>query len=87
MSARKWVAVFVIVGLIALFVPFIPYTSASGQFFGAHYQSTADVSPSYYAFHCGSYMNSRISAQLGSGFSGFYNLAKGYTFTCVYNSG
>ncbi len=84
MSRRKWVAVIVIAALIALFVPFVPQTSASGQFFGAHYQRTATVSPSYYAFHCGSYIDSRYSAELGA-YSSFYQVASGYTFSCIYN--
>lgn len=87
MSARLWVAVLVILGVVALFVPFVPQTQASGQFLGAHYHQTADVSPTYYFFHCGSYVNSQASAQLGVGYSGFYQLSKGYTFACNYNSG
>jgi hypothetical protein len=87
MSARKWAAVILVVALVALFVPFVPQTFASGTFLGGHYQKTAVVSPTYYAFHCGSYVNSQVSAQLSSGFSGFYDLSKGYTFTCNYNSG
>jgi hypothetical protein len=86
MSARKWAIVLLIVGLIALFVPFVPQTNSSGQFFGAHYASTATVSPTYYVFHCGSYVNSRITAQLTSGYTGIYDLSKGYTFSCVYTS-
>ena len=86
MSTTKWIAVFVILAAIALFVPFVPQTQASGQFLGAHYQRTADVSPTYYAFHCGAYVNSQIVAQLGSGYTGLYQLSKGYTFTCNYTS-
>lgn len=86
MKATKWIAVLVLVALVALFVPFVPQTQAQGQFLGAHYQRSAVVSPTYYAFHCGSFINSQISAQLGSGYSGFYQLSKGYTFTCNYNS-
>jgi hypothetical protein len=78
--------VLVVIALVVLFVPFVPQTQASGQFLGVHYQRTADVSPTYYLFHCGSYVNSRIVAQLGSGFTGLYQLSKGYTFTCNYNS-
>ncbi len=87
MRAKVWLAVILMVILVSLFVPFIPQTSASGQFLGAHYQRTATVSPSYYLFRCGSYDNSQVSAQLTSGYSGFYQLSKGYTFSCVYNSG
>ncbi len=87
MSVRKWVIGIAIIGLVVLFVPFVPQTSSAGQFFGSHYQTSADVSPSYYVFHCGSYVNSRFTAQLGSGFTGFYDLSKGYTFTCMYTSG
>lgn len=86
MTKTKWVVLLVIVGLIAIFVPFVPQTQASGQFLGGSYQRTAVVSPSFYAFHCGSYINSQISTQLGSGYSGFYQLSKGYTFACNYNS-
>ena len=86
MSATKWVAVLVLVAVMSLFVPFIPQTQASGHFFGAQYQRTAMVSPTYYAFHCGSYVNSQVTAQLGSGYTGIYQLSKGYTFTCIYSS-
>ena len=86
MKGKKWIALLVGLGLVALFVPFLPMTNASGQFFGAHYQSSATVSPSYYAFHCGSYIDSGISANFGSGYSAFYQLSKGYTFSCVYTS-
>ncbi|MDG6898594.1 MAG: hypothetical protein JRN24_02540 [Nitrososphaerota archaeon] len=86
MSSTKWLVALALVALVALFVPFVPQTQASGQFLGAHYQQTAVVSPTYYAFHCGSYVNSQFSTQLGSGYSGFYQLSKGYTFTCNYNS-
>lgn len=85
MSARMWIAVLVLVALAALFVPFVPQTQASGQFLTGHYQRTADVSPTYYLFHCGAYVNSQISAQIGSGYSGFYQLSKGYSFECNYN--
>ncbi len=86
MSKTKWIAVLVLLGVVALFVPFVPQTLASGQFLGAHYQRTADVSPTYYLFHCGSYVNSQVSAQLTSGYSGFYQLSKGYTFACNFNA-
>ncbi len=72
--------------VVALFVPFVPQTQASGQFPGAHYQRTAVVSPTYYFFRCGAFVNSQVAAQLSSGYSGFYQLSKGYTFTCSYNS-
>jgi hypothetical protein len=84
MNRRKWVAVVVIAALIALFVPFVPQTTASGQFLGAQYQHTATVLPSYYVFHCGSYIDSRYSTQLGA-FHSFYQVARGYTFACTYN--
>lgn len=86
MGTKKWIAVIILVGIVALFVPFVPQTQATGQFLGAHYQRSATVSPSYYAFQCGSYLNPQVSFQLASGFSGFYQLAKGYTFACNYNS-
>ena len=87
MNAKKWIVVLVLVGAFALFVPFVPMTQASGQFLGAHYQQSADVSPTYYFFHCGSLVNSHVATELGSGYAGFYQLSKGYTFTCNYNSG
>ncbi len=86
MSATKWIVALVIIALVALFVPFVPQTQASGHILGVQYQRTAVVSPSYYAFHCGSYINSQVMAQFASGYSGFYQLSKGYTFTCNYNS-
>jgi hypothetical protein len=82
----KWIAVLVLLGVVAFFVPFVPQTLASGQFIGVHYQRTADVSPTYYLFHCGSYVNSQLSAQLASGYTGFYQFSKGYTFTCNINT-
>ncbi|MDG6959052.1 MAG: hypothetical protein JRM79_05345 [Nitrososphaerota archaeon] len=85
MNAKTWIAVLVLVVLVALFVPFVPQTQASGQFLTAHYQRTAVVSPTYYAFHCGAYVNSQLAAQIGSGYSGIYQLSKGYTFACNYN--
>ena len=87
MSIRKWVTVLLLIALVAMFVPFVPQTQASGQFLGAHYQKTAAVSPTYYLFHCGSYLNPQTSYQLGSGYAGFYQLDRGYTFTCDYSSG
>lgn len=86
MSTKKWIVVLALAALVALFVPFVPQTQASGHFLGASYQRSAMVSPTYYAFHCGSFINSQISTQLGSGYSGFYQLSKGYTFTCSYNT-
>ena len=86
MNAKPWIAALAVVALVALFVPFVPQTQASGQFLSARYQRTADVSPTYYLFHCGAYMNSQLSARIGSGYSGFYQLSKGYSFTCNYNS-
>ena len=86
MSATKWIAVLVLLAVVALFVPFVPQTQASGQFLGAYYSRTAVVSPTYYAFHCGAFVNSQVAAQLGSGYTGIYQLSKGYTFTCDYTS-
>ncbi|MBI3860192.1 MAG: hypothetical protein HY296_08210 [Thaumarchaeota archaeon] len=86
MRGKKWVAVALVLVAFFLFVPFVPYTRASGQYFGAHYQVTADVSPSYYLTRCGSYINSQAAAQLASGFSGFYQLSRGYTFTCNFQA-
>ena len=82
----NWIVAVGLLVAVALFVPFIPQTQASGHFLGANYQRSAVVSPSYYAFHCGSYVDSKVTAQLGSGYAGFYQLSKGYTFTCNYNS-
>ncbi len=73
--------------LVAVFVPFVPATIASGQVLSVHYQQTVSESPSYYAFHCGSYINPRVSAQIGRNFAAFYQLSKGYSFSCNYNSG
>ncbi|HZW84586.1 MAG TPA: hypothetical protein VFE91_01610 [Nitrososphaerales archaeon] len=86
MKAKKWIAVIAILAVLALFVPFVPQTQSSGQVLGAHYAQTVTVSPSYYAFHCGSYLDSRVSLQLGSGYTGFYQLTKGYSFSCNYNN-
>ena len=86
MSARKWIAVLVLIGIVALFVPFVPQTQASGQFLVAHYQRTADVSPTYYLFRCGSYVNAQVAAQFGSGASGLYQLSNGYSFACNFNA-
>ena len=86
MSMTKGIVVLVVLAAIALFVPFVPQTQASGQFLGAHYQQSAVVSPTFYAFHCGAFVNSQVAAQLGSGYTGIYQLSKGYTFTCNYNN-
>jgi hypothetical protein len=86
MSAKKWIVVLVLLGILVFFVPFVPQTQASGQFLGAHYQRTADVSPTYYLFGCGSYVNAQVSAGLASGYSGLYQLSKGYSFTCNFNT-
>ncbi|HKT22107.1 MAG TPA: hypothetical protein VJR06_05825 [Nitrososphaerales archaeon] len=85
MIPKKWIALLVLLALVALFVPFVPQTQASGQFFTAHFQRTADVSPTYYFFHCGAFVNSQIATQIGSGYSGFYQLSKGYSFYCNYS--
>jgi hypothetical protein len=86
MSKTRWATALLLIGAVALFVPLVPQTQASGQFLGAHYQRTAVVSPTYYVFHCGAFVNSQISAQLASGYSGFYQLSKGYNFACNYSS-
>jgi outer membrane lipoprotein-sorting protein len=83
---KKWVAVLVTLALVALFVPFVPQTQSSGQFLAAHYARTADVSPTFYVFHCGAYMNSQLATQIGSGYSGFYQISRGYSFQCNYNA-
>jgi hypothetical protein len=85
MSAKKWIALLALVALVALFVPFVPQTQASGSLFGAHYQHTSVVSPTFYAFQCGSFINSRVTATLGT-FSGVYQITKGYNFACNYYS-
>lgn len=84
-SAKVWIGLLVLVALVALFVPFIPQTQASAHFVTASIQRTADVSPTYYLFHCGAFTNSQITAQLGGGYTGFYQLSKGYSFECNYN--
>ena len=86
MGLAKWLAVVGLIVAVALFVPFIPQTQASGHFVGVQYQRTSVVSPSYYAFRCGSYVNSQAVAHIGSVFTGVYQLSKGYTFTCSYYS-
>ncbi len=86
MSKTTLAVLLILLGAVALFVPLLPQTQASGQFLGAHYQRTAVVSPTYYVFHCGAYVNSQVSAQLASGYTGFYQLSKGYNFACNYSS-
>ena len=86
MGARKWVLALFLLTLVAIFVPFVPQTQASGHILGAKYKQSSVVSPSYYAFHCGSYISSQLSASLGT-FSSAYQVSKGYTFACNYNSG
>jgi len=82
----RWLVLPVLLGVAALFVPFIPQTQASGRFVGIQYQQTAIVSPTYYVFHCGSYVDMMATAQLGSHMSGVYQPSTGYTFSCNYNS-
>ena len=65
MSAMKWMMLVGVLVIVALIVPFIPQTQSSGQFLGVQYQRSAIVSPSYYAFHCGAYVDSKVTAQLG----------------------
>jgi hypothetical protein len=84
MSATKWMILLLLA--MALFVPFIPQTQASGHFVGVQYQQTAIVSPSYYMFHCGSYIDSKVTAQLGSHMAGDYQPSTDYTFSCNYSS-
>jgi len=86
MSAKKWTVMLLLLFAVALFVPSIPQIQASGHFVGVQYQQTAIVSPSYYVFHCGSYIDSKVTTQLGSHLSGDYQLSTGYTFSCNYNS-
>jgi hypothetical protein len=86
MSATRWMILLLLLLAVALFVPFIPQTQASGHFVGVQVQQTAIVSPSYYVFHCGSYVGMKMSAQLGSHMTGDYQPSTGYTFSCNYNS-
>lgn len=86
MSKTRLAVALLLIGAMALFVPLVPQTQASGQFLGTHYQRTAVVSPTYYVFHCGAFVNSQVSAQLASGYTGFYQLSKGYTFACNYSN-
>ncbi len=86
MSRTKWIVALVLLALVALFVPFVPQTQASGHFLGASYKQSAVVSPTYYVFHCGSYVNSQFATQLGSGYSGILHLSQGYNFACNYSS-
>lgn len=88
MKAKKWIVAIAIVAVVALFIPFVPQTFASGRFGGFQYQRSAIVSPTYYLLWCGAFVNSQVTAQLdsSSGFSGIYQLSKGYTFSCVYNT-
>jgi hypothetical protein len=86
MGARKWIAVAVVLAVVALFVPLVPQTLAAGSIARAHYQRTAVVSPSYYVFHCGSYVNAQVSVQLTPSISSLYQAGKAYTFSCEYTS-
>jgi len=86
MSATRWIILLLFLLGVALFIPFIPQTQASGHFVGVQYQQTAVVSPSYYVFHCGSYVDMEVSAHLGSHMAGNYQPSAGYTFTCNYSS-
>ncbi len=86
MNRNKWIVALVLVALVALFVPFVPQTQASGHFLGASYRQSAVVSPPYYAFHCGSYVDSQFATQLSSGYSGILQLSQGYNFACNYSS-
>ena len=86
MGAVRWVAVIVVVLVIfALFVPVFPMTSQSGSFFGASYSVNADVSLSFLATHCGSYVNARESANLG-GIQLTHPISKGYNFACNFST-
>ncbi len=87
MKHKKLAGLVLALVLVAVFVPLVPATIASGQFLSIHYQQTASESASYYAFRCGSYINPRVSAQIGSGFAAFYQLSRGYSFSCDYNAG
>ena len=86
MSRTRWAIVLLLIGAVALFVPLVPQTQASGQFLGAHYQRSAVVSPTSYVFHCGTFVNPQITTELASGYGGFYQLSKGYDFACNYSS-
>ncbi len=87
MKHGKMVGLVLAVVFVAVFVPLVPATMSSGHFLSVQYKQTASESPSYYAFHCGSYINPQVSAQVGSGFSAVYQLSKGYSFSCSYNAG
>ena len=86
MSKTRWAIALLLIGAVALFVPLVPQTQASGQFLGAHYQWSSVVSPTYCVFHCGALVNSQITARLASGYGRLYQLSKGYNFACNYSS-
>jgi hypothetical protein len=84
-AAGYFAFVVVLLVIFALFVPVFPATSQSGNFFGATYQVSADVSMSFLVSHCGSYVNAHQSATLG-GISISHPISKGYNFSCHYSS-
>jgi hypothetical protein len=86
MGATRWIAVIAIVFVaFILFVPVFPMTSQSGSFFGASYAVDADVSLSFLATHCGSYVNAHESATLG-GVTITHPTSSGYNFSCNFSN-
>jgi hypothetical protein len=86
MGVARWAAVIIVILIVfALFVPIFPSKSQSGSFFGASYQVDADVSLSFLASHCGSYMNAHSSASLGS-ITITHQISRGYNFSCNFST-
>jgi hypothetical protein len=82
MSAGQVIGIIIVVALLFSFlVPVFSMTSESGSLFGANYETTANVSLTFYALRCGSYMNAHDTGTFG-GITITHPTSNGYNFQC-----
>lgn len=82
MRSIGWIALIaVIVVVFAFFVPVFPTQTSSDYFGVVQAQVTADVSLTFLASHCGSYINAQYTATY-LGVQTTHPLSKGYNFSC-----
>lgn len=68
--------------ILALFLPIIPFTQSSSWFYGAGNTTVkADVSPTFWLFHCGAYINANTTTTV-LGIGSTSPSSTGYNFNC-----
>ena len=69
--------------ILAIFLPVIPYAQSSSWFFGAGNTTVkADVSLTFLLFHCGAYINAQTTSTLLGGVGSTSPSSTGYNFNC-----